>query len=176
MATARQRQTRTAVTLLVLCGVLVFMMVYGVKAATAPLPGSSSSPTRDCSAAEKQVTRFVKRSAVEVSVFNAGRRAGLAGKTLDRLEHAGFRAGAAGNAPRSSKVRRAEVWTTHQGDTAALLVARTLGRHVKVVVTDTDLGPGVDVLVGNEFRGLNHHAPTRLRLPEPKTTCVDIGS
>lgn len=172
---ATNRHVVTAVTLLVLCGVLVFMVVYGVKAVTAPLPGSSS-PTQDCSAAEKEVDRFVNRPEVEVSVYNAGSRQGLAGKTLNRLERAGFHPGAAGNAPRRAGVRRAVVWTTHQDDTAAKLVARALGRRTKVVVTDTDLGPGIDVLVGNGFRSLDRTAPTKLRRPTPKTTCVDVGS
>jgi hypothetical protein len=172
---AGNRHARTAVTLLVLCGVLAFMVVYGVKAATAPLPGSSS-PTKDCSAAEKEVKRFVRRSDVEISVYNAGTRQGLATKTLDRLERAGFRPGEAGNAPRKAKVRRAVVWTTRAHDTGALLVARALGRNTKVVVTETDLGPGIDVLVGNKFRGVDRKAPERLRLPKPETTCVDIGA
>lgn len=175
MASPAQRHLRTAVVLLVLCGVVAFMAVYGVKAATAPLPGSGSS-AENCSAAEKQVKRFVKRPEVQVSVFNAGRREGLAGKTLDRMERAGFRPGAAGNAPRKAKVRRAEVWTTRQDDTGAQLVARALGRRTKVVVTETDLGPGIDVLVGNNFRRLDPKAPAKLRLPKPKTTCIDIGS
>jgi hypothetical protein len=156
--------------------VLAFMVVYGVKAATAPLPGSGSGPSKDCSAAEKEVQRFVRRPQVEVSVFNAGRRQGLASETLQRLEGAGFRAGEAGNAPRRTKVRRAVVWTTRQHDTAAQLVARALGRHTKIVVTDTDLGPGVDVLVGNAFRRLDRSAPNKLRLPRPEKTCVDIGA
>ncbi len=175
MATARQRHVRTAVTLAVLCVVLGFMGIYGVKAATAPLPSGGGS-AKGCSGAEKQVDRFVRRSEVQVSVFNAGRRKGLAGKTLQRLEDGGFRAGAAGNAPRKAKVRRAVVWTTRKDDTGARLVAAALGRRTKVVVTETDLGPGIDVLVGNKFRHLNRKAPKKLRLPQPKTTCVDVGA
>ena len=66
---------------------------------------------------------MLQRGEVQVSVFNAGTRNGLAGQTLDTLEAAGFRAGDAGNAPSSAEVRRALVWTTQPNDYSARLVA-----------------------------------------------------
>lgn len=170
-----QRHLSTAVTLLVLCAVLVFMAVYGVKAATAPLPSGGGSSKQSCPPAEKQVQRFVTRHEVEVSVFNGGSRNGLASRTLARLEAAGFRAGEAGNAPASAHVRRAEVWTTRKAESSARLVARALGPHVRVLVTRTDLGPGIDVVVGDGFDHLDPHAPRRMKLAKPTSTCVDIG-
>src|SRR4051794_8943984 len=119
------------------------MAVYGVKSALAPLPGASSAdPT--CSGTEKQVQQYLKRSDVQVSVFNAGTRGGLAGDTLDKVEAAGFKAGNAGNAPKSVTVRRALVWTTEPNDPAAKLVALAFGKGTRVEVTETDLGPGID--------------------------------
>ena len=41
-------------------------------------------------------------------------------------------------------------------------------------VTETDLGPGVDVLVGNRFKGLDQKAPKRIRLPQPVETCIEV--
>ncbi len=38
-----------------------------------------------------------------------------------------------------------------------------------------DLGPGVDVLVGNRFRSIDRSAPRRLKLPKPVETCVNVG-
>ena len=167
------RRITTAVTLVVLLLVLAGMAAYGFKQLTAPLPdGPSAEPT--CSEAEKQVQAFLKRSEVQVSVFNAGTREGLAGTTLEKVVDSGFRAGNAGNAPKSAEVRRAVVWTTEPDDPAAKLVAQAFGRRTQIEVTETDLGPGIDVLVGNKFQGLNPRAPKRIKLPDPVETCVQV--
>ena len=90
------------------------------------------------------------------------------------MEAAGFRAGNSGNAPGSAQVRRAAVWTTQPNDTSARLVALAFGKRTRVEVTETDLGPGVDVIVGHRFKGLDKKAPHRIRLPRPVTTCVQV--
>jgi hypothetical protein len=168
------RRLTTGITLVALLVVLGAMAVYGVKSALAPLPGSSAKSTT-CSGTEKEVKQFLKRSEVQVSVFNAGTRSGLAGTTLDQIEAAGFRAGNAGNAPGTAEVRRAIVWTTQPNDSAARLVALALGRGTQVEVTQTDLGPGIDVLVGNKFHGLDKKAVKQIRLPRPVETCVKVN-
>ena len=73
------------------------MAVIGFRAATAPLPGSDGPADPTCSEAEQDV-KAVRAPAqeVQVSVFNAGRRGGLAGTTLEKVEDAGFKAGNAG--------------------------------------------------------------------------------
>jgi hypothetical protein len=167
------RRLTTAVTLVVLLIVLAGMAAYGFRQLTAPLPdGPSADPT--CSGVEKQVQAYLKRGDVQVSVFNAGTRGGLAGTTLEKVEEAGFRAGNAGNAPRSAEVRRAVVWTTKADDPAAQLVSQAFGRRIRIEVTDTDLGPGIDVLVGDKFEGLNPKAPKRIKLADPVETCVKV--
>ena len=108
-------------------------------------------------------------------MFNAGTRSGLAGQTLDQVEAPGSPAGNAGNAPRSAQVRRAVVWTTQPNDSSARLVALALGPRHPRRGHRTDLGPGVDVLVGNRFRGLARKAPEQIRLPKPVETCVKVG-
>ena len=168
------RKVTTAVTLVVLLIVLGGMAVYGFRSALAPLPGGDSSAAPSCSANEKEVQKFIKRSDVQVSVFNAGSRSGLASQTLEKVEAAGFVGGNSGNAPGSASVRRALVWTTEPNDTSAKLVALAFGPGTRIEVTETDLGPGVDVLVGNRFKGLNQKAPTKIRLPQPVETCVEV--
>ncbi len=158
---------------MVLVLVLGAMAVYGFKSALAPLPDrSTSDPT--CSQTEKEVQRFLRRGEVQVSIFNAGSKSGLAGKTLEKVEAAGFKAGNSGNAPGSAGVRRVVVWTTTPNDTSARLVALAFGQRTRVQVTETDLGPGIDVIVGNRFKGLDKKAPDRIRLPRPVTTCVEV--
>lgn len=166
------RKVTTAVTMTVLVAVLVTMAVLGFSQLTAPLPGTGSSTSTGCSGAEKRVQTFLGRSEVQVSVFNAGTRKGLASTTLMKIEAAGFRAGDAGNAPSGTRVRRVRVWTTETGDPAARLVARALGRRTLVEVTRKDLGPGVDVLVGDQFTDLDPRAAERIRLTKPVKTCT----
>jgi hypothetical protein len=89
-----------------------------------------------------------------VSVFNAGTRAGLADETMGVLANRGFDKGSVGNAPAGSRVRVAQIWTTRRKDAAARLVALQFGPAIKVKIKRVDLGPGVDVVVGNDFRKL----------------------
>ena len=159
---------------MVLLLVLGGMAVYGFKSALAPLPGGDSSAKPTCSAEEKEVQKFLKRSEVQVSVYNAGSREGLASSTLEKVEAAGFKGGNSGNAPGSADVRRAVVWTTQPNDPSAKLVALAFGRGTRVEVTETDLGPGVDVIVGNRFKGLDKKAPAKIRLPRPVETCIEV--
>jgi hypothetical protein len=167
------RKVTTAITLLVLLVVLGAMGVVGYRALTSPLPGSGAT-SKTCADVEKEVQGYLKRSEVQVSVFNAGTKEGLAGTTLDKVEAAGFLAGNACNAPKSAEVPRAIVWTTKPNDSAATLVAQAFGKRTRVEVTDTDLGPGIDVLVGNRFKGLDPKAPRRIKLAAPVETCVPV--
>ncbi len=174
MASRGRRRVTTTVTLVVLLVVLGLMGVYGVQKALEPFPSSSGSTEPTCSTQEKQVQEFLTRKDVQVSVFNAGSKSGLASGTLDKVEAAGFVAGNSGNAPGSADVRRAVVWTTKDDDYSAKLVALAFGPHTQVLVTQTDLGPGIDVLVGDKFRGLDKSAPKRIKLPKPVETCVQV--
>ncbi len=167
------RRLTTAITLLVLLVVLGGMGIVGFKALTSPLPGGDAAK-KTCSDVEKEVQGFLKRSEVQVSVFNSGTKEGLASTTLDKVEEAGFIAGNAGNAPKSAEVRRAVVWTTKPNDQAAILVAKAFGRRTQIEVTNTDLGPGIDVLVGNRFKDLDPKAPRRIKLAAPVETCVPV--
>src|SRR3990170_4937827 len=113
------------------------MAYFGFRELTSPLPDLPSAE-ETCSDVEKEVQGFLKRSEVQVSVFNAGTREGLAGSTLEKVEEAGFRAGNAGNAPKTAKGRHAVVWTTEKDDSSAQLVALAFGRGTRVQVTETD--------------------------------------
>jgi hypothetical protein len=163
----------SAVTLVGLMGVLVVMAVWGVKAATAPLPGSTAPPTKEqsCATADQHVDKYVRRAEVTVSVYNSGDTAGRAQSTMDQLEKAGFKVGEVNNAPAGLKAPRAAVYSTKADDPAAELVARALGKATQVVHTDEDLGPGVDVVIGDKFKRLDPKAPKRMPLATPVVTC-----
>lgn len=168
------RRLTTTLTMSGLALVLCVMAIWGYHAATRPLPDQDASTTTKCTKAEITKQYHVHRGEVTVSIYNAGARSGFARLTLQRFEDFGFQAGAVGNAPKGAHVRRAKVFTTKKHDTAAKLVARTLGGRVAIKVVDQDLGPGINVYVGPRMRHLNRKAPKRLKLPQPKETCVRV--
>lgn len=147
------RHLTTAVTMLVLLAILAAGALWGARALFAPLPGDepTAQPAAKCVTTSVKKGQRVTAAEVQVSVFNAGTRSGLADETLASLSKRGFKEGAVGNAPETSTVKRAQVWTTEPNDTAARLVARQFGPATKVRRVRVDLGPGVDVVVGNEL-------------------------
>lgn len=171
---ATQRRVVTSVTLLAAVVAVVVMALWGVNAATAPIEddGPSAGETGPtCPPEQLEIKEFITRGEVTVSVYNTGKRKGRAGDTLTLLENAGFKPGAIGNGEAGDTVRRAEVRTTDADDPDARLVAKSLGRNVPVVVTEEAYGPGVDVFIGDRFRGLDPDAPRRERLAEPEQIC-----
>ena len=137
------RHLTTAVTLLVLVGILVLGVVVGVRELFAPLPGSegasgepAAEQTESCDPSGKP-DRLTSRE-VLVNVFNGCNRAGLAGQ--------------ASNAS-GTGVRRVQVWVVEGEEDAGKLVARNFGPRVpvKTVQGAKDLGDGVDVVVGNRL-------------------------
>jgi hypothetical protein len=148
----RRRHLTTAITLLVLLCLLAIGAVVGVKTLFAPVDDTGTAKAPTC------VTRSVKKgqrltsAQVQVSVFNAGTRAGYAGSTMSMLTKRGFKKGTVGNAPEGSRVKVAQVWVDSAADvTAARLVARQLGPAIKVKTGRTSLGPGIDVVIGDGF-------------------------
>ena len=53
-------------------------------------------------------------------------------------------------------------------------MALAVGGRTPIVVTETDLGPGIDVLVGNRFNKLDKSAAKRIRLAQPVETCIQV--
>lgn len=170
-----RRHLTTGVTLVFLVALLVVAAVVGAKALFAPLPDSqpaaSASPSPTCRTKVVRKGQHIRSKQVAVSVFNAGTRARLAERTLTGLARRGFRRGEAGNAPAKVDLRFVQVWTTKKHDAAARLVAAQFGKHTLVRVVDRNLGPGVDVVLGNDFRGLEK-APRSLTVSKKQTVCV----
>ena len=155
----RGRHVTTGVTLVVLVAILLLGAYYGMKSLFAPLPGDDSSKgasTSKCTTTDVKKGEKIRAGQIQVSVYNAGTRAGLAQLTLTKLHKRGFRDGDVGNAPSGTVVKRAQVWTTRRHDAAARLVAKQLGAGAPVKHVDKNLGPGVDVVVGNNFHKLAH--------------------
>jgi hypothetical protein len=142
----------TAVTLLVLVAILVLGVVVGLDQLFAPVPKNAApaaKPSPTCTVKAVRKGQRITPRQVQVSVFNSGTRGGLAGDTMTALARRGFRQGEVGNAPEGSGVKWVQVWTTQRNDDAARLVALQFGRKAKVRLSRTDLGDGVDVVVGD---------------------------
>jgi LytR cell envelope-related transcriptional attenuator len=173
-----RRHLTTAVTLLVLVSILVLGVVLGVRTLFAPLPGSdkaTATPSPSCSPKTVKKGQRIRSTQVQVSVFNGGTRSGLADETMRLLARRGFTQGDVGNAPTDAKVSRVRVLTTEKNDMAAALVARQFGRTTRVIVTGTDLGPGIDVIVGNKF-GKLAKAKRVLVAQSSSSVCVPLPS
>lgn len=164
------RRTLTAVTLTVLVALLVVGAYFGWRALVTPLdddPDRTPAAGDGCAVARGDT---VRTRDVTVSVYNAGTRAGLAGQTQDELVARGFIPGDLGNAPDDlSSVRVVRVLAETRRDPAARLVAIQFGKGTRVQAAP-DLGSGVEVVVGDRFKGLEK-APRRIRADAPGSGC-----
>lgn len=173
-----RRHMTTAITLLVLVGILVVGLLLGVKSLFAPLPGggqAAATPSPSCAPKTVLKGQRIRSTQVQVSIFNGGTRAGLADKTMGALAKRGFTKGKVGNAPSDARVKTVRVLTTEKNDLSAQLVARQFGRKTKVTVTDTDLGPGIDIIVGDDFEKLAR-ARRVIVVKKSSSVCVPLPS
>jgi LytR cell envelope-related transcriptional attenuator len=168
--TVTNRRTLTAITLTVLVALLVVGAYVGWRALLAPLDDKTeATPRAEDGCAVARGDRVRTRD-VTVSVYNAGTRAGLAGQTQDELAARGFIPGDIGNAPDDlASVRVVRVLAETRRDPAAKLVALQFGKRTKVQA-EPDLGPGVEVVVGDRFKGLVK-APRNIRADAPGSGC-----
>jgi len=171
-----RRELTTAVTMLVLCGILAAAALWGWQSLFAEIPNDEVAVDKDprsCTTKRLRAGEKLRSSEVRVSVFNGGSQTGLADTTLAALRQRGFRTGDVGNAPIDAEVQRVQVWSTEENDLGARLVARQFGKKLRVRFSDQDLGPGVDVVVGNDFRRLAP-AKSALRVRKAQDVCVSV--
>ena len=143
---------RTAITLTTLGLFLVFGAAWGWSALTKPLPAKVVVPL--CVATKIAKGDEVYPRQVVVSVLNAGKREGLAGRTMRLLTDQGFVEGDSANAPDGTNVPTAEIWTDNPSSPAVRLVRTRLGKGIEVVLKELTQ-PGVVVVVGDEFDQLS---------------------
>jgi hypothetical protein len=161
------------VTLVVLVGILVVGAYVGWQRLSAPVdenpaPTKAVGPRCDAGVHKGDV---VRPRDVTVSVYNAGDRNGLAGQTMSELEARGFIAGEVGNAPADlASVDWVRVLARSKEDPAARLVALQFGKQTLVQPVKQDLGPGVEVIVGDKFLGLVK-APTEIKAQASGSGC-----
>ncbi len=171
-----KRSVVSGVTLLVLVGLLVTGAFIGWQQLKAPLPSGSDDENRSvvsgprCKDGVKRGD-VVRPRDVTVSVYNAGSRTGLAGQTMSELEARGFIAGQVGNAPDDmADVNFVRVLAATKTDPAARLVALQFGANTLIEAVKEDLGPGVEVIVGDGFLGLVR-APEEIKAQAAGSGC-----
>lgn len=143
------RGVRTAITLAVLCVALAVAGFWGWSAAMKPLPAKVDTPV----CVEKEVPAGTKvfPQDVTVSVYNAGDREGLAGRTMQLFTEDGFAEGNSGNV--NAQVAVVQIWTLEPDSPAVELVASRLGENVEIERRNPP-GVGVVVVVGDQFEDL----------------------
>jgi hypothetical protein len=158
---------RSLVTLSVLGVLLLAGAAWGYTQVTKPLPGKVELPA--CVDTEYAAGEDLTPGNVTVSILNASSREGLAGRTLQLFEDAGFPAGQVSNAPDGTDVARAEIWVTSRDDPAIPLVRSRVG---KAPIREMDTVPtvGITVVVGNQFEELKEGRPS-VTLDEDATIC-----
>ncbi len=156
---------RSALTLLVLCALLLVAAVWGWQAATRPFPGSEPAPL--CTETTVRTGDQVFRDQVAVSVYNGSDRSGLASATLEQLEERGFVGADSDNAP--AKIDGVEIWSDEPRNAAVRLVARQFkGARI---VSGQQLGRGIIVVVGENFTSLRKKEVESVTAQEAATFC-----
>lgn len=175
---------RTPVTMLILLGVLLGAAFYGWKTiispATGGTPQTAITPSTHTTRPAKCTVRVlfhkgekIKAKKVRVNVYNAGNITGLASDTLNALASNKFRPGIADNAPSGVTASNVSIITDPKiGATPPdKLVAKQFKGKV-IFYPGADLGPGVDVIVGNSFVGVNPNAKHHMKVRKSLKECV----
>jgi hypothetical protein len=139
---------RSAITITVLGLLVAGAAIWGWSAATEPLPDKADPPL--CEGRHIDSGTKVFPQDVTVSVFNAGTREGLAGRTMQLLTDRGFAAGSDGNVTTKRPVHNVQIWTSDPHNVAVRLVASRFPANLRIVRRDPP-GVGVVVVVGDDF-------------------------
>ena len=162
---------RTPLTLLALVGLLVVGSFLGWRLLTEeapPLDGGRS----ECVAQQSGGQTELRSDEVRVNVYNAGSISGLASTTMRSLSRRDFLEGTVDNAPAGTKAQNVLLLDPAPKSPPVRLVAAQFKGDVVVRRHGDDLGEGVDVLVGDGFRGLDEDAATSLTLRNRTDECA----
>jgi hypothetical protein len=172
---------KTPITLLVLLVLLLGGALYGWKTIISPATDDNTAagktkPTDKC----EQVQQFhrgqlIRAHDVVVNVYNAGSIANLADDTLQGLEARGFKSGVFDNAPSGVSATNVTIITQGKMTPQVQLVAKQFKGKVDYA-RHTPIDTGIDVVVGDDFKGIDKKAKKALRLKKDVSTCTAVGS
>jgi hypothetical protein len=170
---------RTPITLGVLIGVLVGAAYFGWKTVISPATEDTSPPAATkprCENVEEfHKGQLIKAKDILVNVYNAGGITGLASDTLSSLSNRGFNSGVADNAPGSVSASNVTILTDARRAPQVQLVAAQFKGSV-VYAKGANLAPGIDIVVGDNFQGLNGKAKNSLRVKRDISTCTETDT
>ncbi len=164
---------RTAATLAALSALLVGALAWGWSALTEPLP--TTPELAICTETSVSEGTKVYPDQVVVNVLNAGRREGLAGRTMQLFVDQGFVAGERANAPQGTEVAVAQIWAADKSNPAVRLVRSRLGQDTPVVDGDAP-APGITVVVGDGFDELQKGKKSALARTDTTVCAAPEGS
>ena len=161
---------RSALTLAVLAVLVLIAAVWGWAALTKPFP--RDEPVAICEDETVTPGSEVRRDQVVDSVFNGSGRSGLAGATSAQLAERGFVEGDIGDSPLPATTT--QIWSADPTNPAVLLVKRQF-KQAEVVQGDA-LGPGIVVVVGENFQALRKKQVESVVAKADATYCRATGS
>jgi hypothetical protein len=159
---------RTLLTLAFLAVLMLVGVTWGWAQVSEPFPGKADPAICVDTSYNAGDELFVQD--VTVSVLNASTREGLAGRTLQALEDAGFAEGQTANAPKGTALTTpAEIWVSDVDNPGAKLLRRMVG---KVPVRSDVVNPaaGITLVVGDTFGELRD-GPTSIVLEDDAVVC-----
>jgi hypothetical protein len=170
---------RTPITLLVLLGVLLGAAFYGWQTIISPATEDDSPPSAGKPHCDKvqefHQGQLIRANDIIVNVFNSGLIGGLASETLHTLRDRGFKAGVSDNAPDGVAATNVSIITDSRDSPPVRLVANQFKGVVRFV-KGADLGPGIDIVVGDSFAGIDKSAKRSLRLHRNVNTCASVDT
>lgn len=168
--------------MVVLLVVLLGAAYYGWKTVISPATSGNGDTTTTSPTTCKHTQDFhkgqvIKAHDIVVNVYNAGAISGLAGDTLDTFSHRGFQTGVADNAPGNVVATNVTILTEAKRAPQVELVASQFRGKVKYSKRGL-IGPGIDIVVGDNFVGMKKGAKSQLRVDKNISICtsVDIGT
>jgi hypothetical protein len=163
---------RTPITLVVLLAVVVGGGWYGWTQLQEPFDNPFAGRSDTCVNRTVKAGSDLRRDQVVVNVYNAGSRPDLASSTMDKLTNRGFRRGTATNAPRRINVGKITILDRDRSAADVRLVRAQFQGKVPVKRKPNLGDDGIDVVVGNGYRGLTRPAPRAVRVREDLAVCL----
>jgi hypothetical protein len=170
MTPAQRRARRQAITLIVVCGLLLVSFLF----AAAYYGGWFDKPkdTAGTTPCQPAPTITVKPSQVKVNVYNASKRNGLARRVAGEIKDRGFVVGTIANDPlKKTLTTTAEVRYGTKGKAGATLVSSEVPGSK--MVADKRKDASVDLVLGSTYVDL---AATATSTAGPAATCTPTGT
>jgi hypothetical protein len=171
---------KTPITLLVLLALLLGGALYGWQTIISPATEDNTTthqkPPDKCDKVQNfHRGQVIRAHDIVVNVYNAGSVANLAEQTLGDLEQRGFQSGVFDNAPSQVSATNVTILTAGKVTPQVRLVAKQFKgvvRYSRAAAID----PGIDVVVGDNFKGIDSQAKKKLRLKQDVSTCTAVGT